>query len=150
MDRLAQSYFPNGTPNKQAVKSLYGAATRRFASRLASFQHSSTGNYSAAKADWQRCRCTISDHECRRAESNHTAVMIVNDYQDSYFVPSQLMTFFDQLTVPKRLQLAWRSRRPGAARAGGHPSALWTNARSGSTTTFAARTTASRTTSPCS
>jgi putative CocE/NonD family hydrolase len=36
---------------------------------------------------------------------NKTAVMIANGYQDSLIVPNQLVTFFDQLTGPKRLEL---------------------------------------------
>lgn len=36
---------------------------------------------------------------------NQTAVMIANDAQDSIIPPNQLITFFDELTGPKRLRL---------------------------------------------
>jgi predicted acyl esterase len=36
---------------------------------------------------------------------NKTAVMIANGYEDSLILPNQLVTFFNDLTVPKRLEL---------------------------------------------
>src|SRR5439155_20039282 len=36
---------------------------------------------------------------------NKTAVMLANGYEDSLIIPNQLVTFFDQLTGPKRLEL---------------------------------------------
>jgi predicted acyl esterase len=38
--------------------------------------------------------------------ANGTAVFVANDFEDSLFVPSQLVTFYNQLTVPKMMMFA--------------------------------------------
>ena len=35
---LQQSFFPNNTPNTQAIKSLFGQAKKRFSEPIAKFQ----------------------------------------------------------------------------------------------------------------
>jgi putative CocE/NonD family hydrolase len=130
---LLQAYFPNGTPNRLAIQTLYGPQTiARLSPEAARFHTAfAAGDYAAAQADISALSPSRSAITGIAAlNRNHTAVMIANDYQDSYFVPSQLTTFFDQLTGPKRLQLA-PGDHGGQELAGlnGQPSAVWDNAR---------------------
>ncbi len=105
---LQQSFFPNDTPNTQAIKTLYGAAKKRFSPPLTNFYDLlDSRDFAGAKAllatlSPERSAITNVDALNR----NHTAVMIANDFEDSYFAPNQLVTFYDKLTGPKRLQLA--------------------------------------------
>jgi predicted acyl esterase len=105
---LQQSFFPNQTPNTQAIRSLFGSARSRFSPEVATFQRLFvSGNRIAAEAQLATMtgvRSAMTD--VAALNRNHTAVMIANDFQDSYFAPNQLVTFFDKLTGPKRLQLA--------------------------------------------
>ena len=105
---LQESFFPNNTPNTQAIKSLFGQAKKRFSQPIAAFQELfDAGDYAGAKAQLQSLsaeRSAITN--VAALNFNHPAVMIANDFQDSYFAPNQLVTFYDKLTVPKRLQLA--------------------------------------------
>lgn len=41
-----------------------------------------------------------------RINANGTAVFVANDFEDSLFVPSQLINFYNQLTVPKRMMFS--------------------------------------------
>ncbi len=38
--------------------------------------------------------------------TNHPAVFLANDFEDSLFVPSQLISFYNQLTVPKMIMFS--------------------------------------------
>jgi putative CocE/NonD family hydrolase len=42
----------------------------------------------------------------KQLNKNNPAIMVANGFQDSYFNPSQLISFMSQLTTPKRLELA--------------------------------------------
>lgn len=105
---LQESFFPNNTPNTQAIKSLFGQAKKRFSEPIAMFQELfDAGDYAGAKAQLQSLsadRSAITNVAALNV--NHPAVMIANDFEDSYFAPNQLVSFYDKLTVPKRLQLA--------------------------------------------
>lgn len=61
--------------------------------------------------------------------SRHAAVMIANDWEDSLFPPAQLVSFFNQLTGPKRLMLEpgdhGTASAPGAI---GLPNDVWDSA----------------------
>jgi predicted acyl esterase len=41
-----------------------------------------------------------------KLNANGPAVFVANDFEDSLFVPSQLINFYDQLTVPKMMMLS--------------------------------------------
>lgn len=130
---LFSSFFPNGTPNTQAVLSLFNAQiVAHLDPPISSFvQAIGTGAVTDARAQFAALspiRSPITD--VADLNKNRTAVMIANDFQDSYFAPNQLVTFFDELTVPKRLQLAagdhGSQEVPGLR---GQPSTVWTDAR---------------------
>lgn len=130
---LEQAYFPNGTPNRLMVQTLFNASTVvRLAPAVKSFYTAfASGNYAAAQADMSAISPGVSPITNISSLNRHkTPIMIVNDYQDSYFVPSQLTAFFDALTVPKRLVLGPGDHGtlefPGLD---GQPSAIWDNAR---------------------
>jgi predicted acyl esterase len=77
---------------------------------------------------WARVRSP--DTYLDQLNANHPAVLIENAWGDSFFPPDQLLSFFGQLTTPKRLEL-----RPGdhviAELTGlvGLPNDVWTSLR---------------------
>jgi putative CocE/NonD family hydrolase len=129
---LQSSIFPNRTPNKVAVSSLFSASTiARSSAPLAAFERNFLlGDFGAATTALTTLSAIRSPITLIAAlNKNHPAVMIANDFQDSYFAPGQLVTFFDQLTGPKRLQLApgdhGGQETPGLQ---GKPSKVWDDA----------------------
>lgn len=62
--------------------------------------------------------------------ANHPAVLIANAYGDSLFEPNQLVTYFDGLTGPKRLELSPGDHAiPEATGLAGLPNHVWTSTR---------------------
>lgn len=130
---LTQEYFPNATPNTPAIQTLYDrASVARLSPEVAQFHAAfAAGNYAAAASDLDLLSPSRSPiTNVAALNRNNTAVMIVNDYQDSYFDPAPLTSFFDKLTTPKRLMLGAGDHgtleTPGL---NGQPSPLWDNAR---------------------
>ncbi|MDT4934655.1 MAG: hypothetical protein QOK11_2547, partial [Pseudonocardiales bacterium] len=130
---LGQSLYPDSTPSQQAVFSLFASGTTR--RRL----DGDIGRFATEFLDKQTIAAALSMAPLVPSRSaatgvaalntNHPAVMIANDYQDSYFPPSQLVSFFDELTVPKRLRLSigdhGGAEAPGLA---GRSAQVWTDA----------------------
>lgn len=130
---LMQAYFPNGTPNRLALQTLYDKqSVARLSPQAAQFHTAfAAGDYASAAADLRALSASRSPiTNVDALNRNNTAVMIVNDYQDSYFDPAQLTTFFDKLTSPKRLMLGagdhGTQETPGL---NGQASPLWDSAR---------------------
>jgi predicted acyl esterase len=103
---LSAALAPNATVNSATIKSLINPqSTTTYTGELAAVaQALAVGNGSPA--------VTMASNPVRSAETNvaalnrnGTAVMIANDSQDSIIAPNQLVTFFDELTGPKRLRL---------------------------------------------
>jgi putative CocE/NonD family hydrolase len=130
---LGESLYPGSTPSQQAVYSLFASGTTR--RRL----DGDIGRFATEFLDRQPIAAALSmvplvasrspATGVARLNKNHPAVMIANDYEDSYFPPSQLVTLFDELTVPKRLQLSigdhGGAEAPGLA---GNSAQVWTDA----------------------
>ena len=130
---LAASYYPNETPSVQAVNSLFGSATtvQRLSPPVAEF-HSDFARQNVGGAAARLYSLAPERSPATGVAAlnrNHPAVMIANDFQDAFFPPSQLISFFDQLAGPKRLQLAagdhGGQETPGME---GRPSKVWDDA----------------------
>jgi predicted acyl esterase len=104
-----QTYDVNGTPSTGALSTLIGSA-RNKASFGPTVRHLQQVLRKDPKTLGPAVRAISADRspadEVAALNRNHPAIMIANAYQDSIFPPSQLVHFFEQLTTPKRLQLA--------------------------------------------
>ena len=102
------SFNPNNAVAAAALTSLLGNNTVRLDSELTSLKTA------VAASDPVPAGKLVDSLAMSRSpilgvsalNQNHTAVMLASGYQDSYFSPRQLVTFYNQLTGPKRLQLA--------------------------------------------
>jgi putative CocE/NonD family hydrolase len=130
---LLASFYPNTTPSEQTVVALMGSAnTRRrlepdvlqFANQ---FLAKRTDIAAAVLASLAPSRSAMND--VAALNKNHPAVMIANAYQDTLFPPSQMVTYFNTLTVSKRLQLAVGDHGgPELAGLEGKPDTTWDDA----------------------
>lgn len=109
---LADALVPNGATNLQGLGLLFGkpqvddaldAQVRKVADDVTA--HPPRGT--AAGAQLRTLSAERSaDRVVAGLNRNHPAIMIANAYQDSLLDPSSLVSFYDRLTTPKRLQLA--------------------------------------------
>ncbi|HSY15640.1 MAG TPA: CocE/NonD family hydrolase [Jatrophihabitantaceae bacterium] len=130
---LAGALYPNRTVSIQALAALDEAATtagtpdgdvRRLGTDFA--DHQGAAGVALLEA-MSPSRSAVTD--VTAINKNHTAVMIANGFEDSIFPPSQLISFFDQLSTPKRMQLAAGDHTgPEAAGVLGQPDPTWDDA----------------------
>ncbi|AKF86919.1 acyl esterase [Myxococcus fulvus 124B02] len=104
---LVESLYGGDTRRPQAVALLDLAA--RFLGRPSPELRASIDNYFANRdiegiKQWGRVRSASTYVD--RINANAPAILIANAYGDSIFAPNQLVAFFNQLTGPKRLELA--------------------------------------------
>lgn len=130
---LGASLYPNRTPSTLAVNSLFasGDTRRHLDAEIRAFATEFLAKQTVAAAltlaPLVQARSVGTD--VAQLNRNHPAVLIANDYQDSYFAPSQLLDFFGRLTGPKRLELSLGDHG-GAESPGlrGHGTRVWSDA----------------------
>ncbi len=107
---LAASYFPNNTGSQEVVNILMASAKTSGTPGpdvQALTQQSAAGNAAGMAATIAALSPSRSAlNRVAALNKNRTAVMLANGLEDSIFPPSQQVALFDQLTGPKRLQLA--------------------------------------------
>ncbi|WP_338180055.1 alpha/beta fold hydrolase [Jatrophihabitans sp.] len=103
------SFAPNDTVSVQALHVLMtvGASKGRLGPDLTRLNAVYATDPSAAVTLIDQLAATRSPIDGVAAlNKNKTAVLLANGEQDSIFAPQQLVTFYDKLTGPRRLQLA--------------------------------------------
>ncbi|GAB2478923.1 hydrolase CocE/NonD family protein [Jatrophihabitans fulvus] len=104
---FAGSFDPAGTPGTRALAQLLGVKDARLDDRLTALRTAvrtkprTVGATLRAMSPTRSAIDVVDD-----LNRNKPAVLLANGFQDSIFPPGQLVTFFDRLTTPKRLQLA--------------------------------------------
>ncbi|MGH8962907.1 MAG: alpha/beta fold hydrolase [Jatrophihabitantaceae bacterium] len=129
---LAQTLAPGGTLSRQAYATLFAAvASARLSPDVRTFvAQLRAGDAAAALATLRRLspfRSAVTDVAALNRRG--TAVMIGDAYQDSLLPPAPVVRFFEQLTAPKRLELAVGDHSgPALSGLRGQKNALWENA----------------------
>ncbi|GAA2789083.1 CocE/NonD family hydrolase [Kitasatospora paracochleata] len=130
---LADSLFSDETQHLQSagVLAVAGYLTGRPGSEL---QEELTSFFGSDYANEPKLRAWAAERSAAtyldRINANGPAVMLANAWGDSIFPPNQLTSFYEKLTVPKRLEL-----RPGdhataeATGLAGLPNDVWTDTR---------------------
>ncbi|GAB2593091.1 CocE/NonD family hydrolase [Dyella jejuensis] len=108
---LAASLDANQTPSQQGIALLSFSSYMGKPGTLISQvnQDVLADNYQAAVSavladPYTPGRSPITN--IAKINANGPAVFVANDFEDSLFVPSQLINFYNQLTVPKRLMFS--------------------------------------------
>ncbi|HEV7206737.1 MAG TPA: alpha/beta fold hydrolase [Jatrophihabitans sp.] len=106
---LAASFDPQSTPSVLGLRLLLGAApgTLRLAPEVEHLRQTLADD-PAAVGDVIRAMSPARSPLTYVAQlnANRPAILLANAYEDSLFGPGQLVTLFNRLTGPKRLQLA--------------------------------------------
>ena len=105
---FADAFLDVGTPHTIPLRSLLGGsgntdmydATLQHLQRTLLDHPADLGSVLRAMSDVRS-----PDSYVKELNENDPAIMIANAFQDSYFQPSQLLSFFDRLKTPKRLEL---------------------------------------------
>jgi putative CocE/NonD family hydrolase len=129
---LDQTIAPGGTISLQTYRSLFATVpAAKMTPDVRTFVMQLRANDAvAALASLRKLSATRSAiNGIAALNKRGTAVMIGDAYQDSLLPPGPVVTFFDALTAPKRLELAVGDHA-GPALSGllGHKSPLWENA----------------------
>lgn len=102
------SFAQNDTLSVSAVGALFGSRySSRLVAALGSLGAQAASDPAAAIATLRQVspdRSPLTDVAAINRAG--TAILLANGYEDSFFAPEQLVTFYDALTVPKRLDLA--------------------------------------------
>jgi putative CocE/NonD family hydrolase len=106
---FADSYLNVGTPHTLPLRSVLGGSSRSsmYDPTLQHLQSVLLDHPADLGTVLHQMSPTRSpDNYIKQLNKNNPAIMVANGFQDSYFNPSQLIPFMDQLTTPKRLELA--------------------------------------------
>jgi predicted acyl esterase len=104
---LLAALAPSRTPNLYALSSLLAAPQK--AHKLVAPVNSLASSLQSPSVLGQLEALSASrspDRSVAALNSNRPAIMLANAYADSILYPADMVTFFDTLTTPKRLQLA--------------------------------------------
>jgi predicted acyl esterase len=106
---LADTYDQGGTPHTAGLRSLIGSATR-VPSFDSTTRHLRDTLLNSPTKLGPELRSISRDRSpasyLTQLNKNKPAIMIGNAFEDSLFAPSPLVSFFNSLKTPKRLQLA--------------------------------------------
>ncbi|HEX4722004.1 MAG TPA: alpha/beta fold hydrolase [Pseudonocardiaceae bacterium] len=102
---LAASLYPNQTVSSAGADALLaiGNLTGRPGPDLQQIEKDYAAGDIADILPYTPIRSAVTKIDAINAR--HPAVMIANDWEDSLFPPAQLVSFFNQLTGPKRIML---------------------------------------------
>lgn len=106
---LAAALSPNGTLNRAGLSWLFDApgADNSLDPQVSQLQSDVQNDPAAATALLASMSTSRSaDRLVAALNKNHPAIMIANAYNDSLLDPTSLVSFFDKLQTPKRLQFA--------------------------------------------
>jgi putative CocE/NonD family hydrolase len=104
---MSAALAPSGTPNVAALRILLttelakGTLTAPVSQLAASVNSPNLLSLLATLSPSRSASAAIA-----ALNKNKPAIMLANPYEDSLLYPGNIVTFFDQLTTPKRLQLA--------------------------------------------
>ena len=105
---FADSYLDVGTPHTIPLRTVLGG-TSKASTYDPALQHLQNvlldHPADLGQALHQMSPIRSPDTYVKQLNKNNPAIMIANGFQDSYFNPSQLISFVDQLKTPKRLEL---------------------------------------------
>ncbi|MDT4939848.1 MAG: hypothetical protein QOG80_3519 [Pseudonocardiales bacterium] len=104
---LGASLDPNHTLNKIAVSGLMtsGAGAGTLDQELSGIRAQLSLGFTSSAESMLNNPVRSPATGVDALNRNKTAVLLANGYQDSLIIPNQLVTFFDALTGPKRLEL---------------------------------------------
>ena len=106
---LAAALSPNGTLNRAGLGWMFDApdASNSLDPQLKQLRSDVKDDPAAAtRLLAQMSPSRSADRLIAELNKNHPAIMIANAYNDSLLDPTSLVTFFDKLHTPKRLQFA--------------------------------------------
>jgi predicted acyl esterase len=106
---FADSYLDVGTPHTLPLKTVLGGPSKSsmYDPTLKHLQNVMLNHPTdLGAALHQMSHVRSPDSYIKQLNKNNPAIMIANGFQDSYFNPSQLISFMDRLKTPKRLELA--------------------------------------------
>jgi putative CocE/NonD family hydrolase len=105
---LAGAFVPQGTPNVQGLQSVIDVSRTGVLNddmhTLADDLESHPDHVTALVEQMSRSRSAAD--EIRALNQNQPAIMLASAYADSVIDPTQLVSFFNRLHTPKRLQLS--------------------------------------------
>ncbi|HLY34396.1 MAG TPA: alpha/beta fold hydrolase, partial [Jatrophihabitantaceae bacterium] len=104
---LGAAMDPNHTLNALALAGLMssGARVGTLNPELSTVKDQLVAGVSAGSETMLNKPVRSASTNVAALNRNKTAVMLANAYQDSLIIPNQLVSFFNQLTGPKRLEL---------------------------------------------
>lgn len=106
---FADSYLNVGTPHIAPLRSVLGGSSKTSmydptVQHLQSVMLDHPADLGAALHEMSPVRSP--DSYIKQLNKNKPAIMVANGFQDSYFNPSQVISFMDRLKTHKRLELA--------------------------------------------
>lgn len=128
---LGASLDPDHTLNKIAVSGLMqsGVAAGNLDAELSQVRNSLQLGLATPAETMVNAPARSPQTNVAAMNKNKTAVMIANGYEDSLILPNQLMTFFNSLTGPKRLELRVGDHGgPEDSGLQGQPNEVWDSA----------------------